>query len=193
MHLVRFWHKADISRLGSNIRFWGNSRRQPNEFDSRRIDVGDPNHFAPLRDFVSDERAKVGRRTTQRCTAEIGESLFYLWIGEDGVNLMIELVDDCCWRFPWRTDSVPNRGLERTNSATAGTSGRASERVALVTASARSLPARMFAIARGIGGKAHWTWPLSRSGTKLPLYGTWTRSTPAIILNSSAFTLGPVP
>ena len=22
-HLVRFWHKADITRLSSNVRFWG--------------------------------------------------------------------------------------------------------------------------------------------------------------------------
>ena len=23
MHFVRFWHKADIARLSSNVRFWG--------------------------------------------------------------------------------------------------------------------------------------------------------------------------
>src|SRR6516162_4970494 len=79
---------------------------------SRRIDVGDLNHFAPLRDFVSDERAKVSWGATQRYTANIGETLFYLGIGEDRVDLMIELVDDCRWCVLWCTDSVPNGCFE---------------------------------------------------------------------------------
>jgi hypothetical protein len=28
--------------------------------ESARIDIGDLNHFAPFRDFISDKRAKVG-------------------------------------------------------------------------------------------------------------------------------------
>ena len=63
-------------------------------------------------DFIGDELAKVSWRATNRYTADIGEPLFYLGIDENGVDLMIELVDDRCWCVPWCTDSVPNGGLE---------------------------------------------------------------------------------
>jgi hypothetical protein len=125
---------------------------------SCRIDVGYPNDFAPFGDFIGDELMKISRRTTKRCATDIGEPLLHFRIGEHGVDLMVERIDNRYRVFfgapiPCQMDAS-NPG---TNSATAGTSGKAPERVALVTARARSLPARMFAIARGMGGKAHWT------------------------------------
>src|SRR6516162_3853642 len=51
-----------------------------------------------------------------------------------------------------------------TNSPTVGMFGRASERVALVTARARRVPAWMYPVDDGIGANATCTCPLSKSG-----------------------------
>ena len=32
---VRFWHKADITRVSSNVRFWGNADILPADLDGR--------------------------------------------------------------------------------------------------------------------------------------------------------------
>ena len=74
-------------------------------------------------------------------------------------------------------------------------SGSASERVAVVTASARSLPALMYSIEEDMGANMTCTCPPSRSVSAgaAPRYGTCTMSTPAIILNSSPATWGAVP
>src|SRR5262245_21454816 len=66
-------------------------------------------------------------------------------------------------------------------------SGSASERVAAVTASARSLPALIYSIDTTMLGNMTCTWPASRSASAgaWPRYGTCTKLTPVIILNSS--------
>src|SRR5262245_19323607 len=51
-----------------------------------------------------------------------------------------------------------------TNSPTVGMFGRASERVAPVTARARRVPAWIYPVDEGIGANATCTCPLSRSG-----------------------------
>src|SRR6266508_3097639 len=68
--------------------------------------------------------------------------------------------------------------------------GSKSKRVALITANGRSLPALMCSIDSGKGLKITCTWPPSRSvvAGAPPRYGTWTMSTPAVILNSSPTT-----
>src|SRR5205085_11601888 len=82
-----------------------------------------------------------------------------------------------------------------TKLATVGMSGSASERVVVVTASARSLPALMYSIDEGIEANITCTCPPSRSVSAgaPPRYGTWTMLTPAIILNCSPDTWGGVP
>src|SRR5262249_13396464 len=79
-------------------------------------------------------------------------------------------------------DSYPG-----TNSATVGMSGNTGERVAVVTASARSLPPLTYSIDEDIVANMTCTCPLSRSTSAgpAPRYGTCTRLTPVIILNSS--------
>jgi hypothetical protein len=37
------------------------------------LDVGCPDHLAPLLDFVSDELAKLGRRSSKNRAAEVGK------------------------------------------------------------------------------------------------------------------------
>src|SRR5262249_15439398 len=63
-----------------------------------------------------------------------------------------------------------------------------SERVAVLTASERSLPARTYSINEGMLSKLSWTCPASRSvrAGAVPRYGTWTIWTPVMALNSSA-------
>ena len=58
---------------------------------------------------------------------------------------------------------TPNQAVASTSgkpaSAVVGTSGRAGERVAVVTASARSRPSRMWPITEGRLSTATWTRP----------------------------------
>src|SRR5687767_14143754 len=75
----------------------------------------------------------------------------------------------------------------RPASLTVGTSGTAGLRAGVVTASARIRPAFTLVTAGGIVEKTSATSPASSACTAgaLPLYGTWIRSTPAMVLNVS--------
>jgi hypothetical protein len=68
-----------------------------------------------------------------------------------------------------------------------GMSGSTGERVEVVTASTRSLPALTYSIDEEMLANMTWTCPPSRSTSAgpAPRYGTCTRLTPVIILNSS--------
>src|SRR5262249_7300692 len=68
-----------------------------------------------------------------------------------------------------------------------GRSGSNSDRAAVVTARARSLPFLMYSIDVAMLSNIACTWPLIRSVSAgaVPRYGTWTKLTSAIILNSS--------
>src|SRR5262249_34006507 len=74
-------------------------------------------------------------------------------------------------------------------------SGSASERVAVVTASARSLLALIYSIDETVPGNMTCTCPASKSVSAGPplRWGTCTMSTPAITLNSSPVRCVPVP
>src|SRR5262249_58259699 len=74
-----------------------------------------------------------------------------------------------------------------TNSPTVERPGNTSERLPLVTANARSLPALMYSMDAGTVPNITCTWPPSRSVSAgaSPRYGTWTMLTRAIIFNSS--------
>src|SRR5262245_50380406 len=61
---------------------------------SVRLDVGGPDHLAPLLGFVGDELAEFGGRHRHRHAAQIGEPRLDRGIGEAGVNCLVELVDD---------------------------------------------------------------------------------------------------
>src|SRR5262245_60063274 len=81
------------------------------------------------------------------------------------------------------------------NSPTVGTSGSTGERVAGVTANGRSLPVRMCSVNDSMPSNMTCARPPSRSVSAgaAPRYGTWSMSTPAIILNSSPAMCGVVP
>src|ERR1035437_337827 len=82
-------------------------------------------------------------------------------------------------------------------SATVGIFGTAGERLAPVTASARSLPPRTYWITVGRLPNISEVWPASSSTAAgpPPLYGTCTHLTPAMYWNSSPerWTVVPVP
>ena len=76
-----------------------------------------------------------------------------------------------------------------------GTSGIDGERVAVVTASARTVPLWIFLVSAGTPSIIMTTRPDIRSGSTatVPRYGTWTMSTWAFSLNSSVARCTAVP
>ena len=85
---------------------------------------------------------------------EVGQPRLYFGIGECSVDLLVELVDDLGWRILRRADAAPRAGLVARHKITkVGMSGSASERVAVVIASARSLPALMYSIDEEMASK----------------------------------------
>ena len=61
---------------------------------SVRLDAGELHHLAPLLNLIRDELAEIGWRAHNRNSSQVGEPNFHLGIGESGVDLLIELVDD---------------------------------------------------------------------------------------------------
>ena len=139
---------------------------------------------------------RIGWRARERHAAQIGKPRLHLGIGQASVDLLVELLNDLGGRNLWRAYAVPRaRLVARHESPTVGMSGSAGERIAVVTASARSLPALMYSIDEGMVAKKTCTCPPSRSVSAgpPPRYGTCTMSAPAIILNSSPATCGVLP
>ena len=78
---------------------------------------------------------------------QVGKASLDLGIGKASVDLLVELVDNLNRRVPGCTDALERAGLvAREKFAKVGMSGSASDRVAVVTASARSLPVLMYSI-----------------------------------------------
>jgi hypothetical protein len=139
---------------------------RPPEAALLRLDVGRSDHLAPLLGFIGDEVAEVGGRARNHRAAQVGKPRLDLGVGERGVDFLVELVDDLGGRFLGCADANPRTRLVAGRiSPKAGTSGSASERVAVVTASGRSLPALICSIDAGKLSNASCTWPLSRSIT----------------------------
>ena len=68
---------------------------------SVRLDVGRPDHLGPLLGFVDDELAEVGGRAREHRTTRVGKPRLHLGIGEAGIDLLVELVDDLGGRVSW--------------------------------------------------------------------------------------------
>jgi len=110
-----------------------------------RFDIGGPDHLAPLLGLVGNEFFEFGRCHQHWVNAEAGKPRLCRWIGRDGVDLFVELVDYLGGRIPRRADAVP-----RTRLVTRHEFGHSRDvwqhiqRVAVVTASARSMPDLMY-------------------------------------------------
>src|SRR5262249_62039374 len=59
------------------------------------LDAREFDHLGPLLSFVGDELAEVFGGAPERCGAQFGKPRLHLGIGEAGVDLSIELVDNC--------------------------------------------------------------------------------------------------
>src|SRR5262249_38182652 len=79
---------------------------------SVRLDVGRPDHLAPLLSFVGNELSKVGGRTREHRTSQVGEALLHVGIGESGIDLLVELLDNLRGRGFGHDDPVPASRLE---------------------------------------------------------------------------------
>src|SRR5262249_35125668 len=62
--------------------------------ESLRLDARELHHLGPLLRFRGDEPAEVGGRAPNHRTAQVGEPCLEPGIGEGGVDLAVELVDD---------------------------------------------------------------------------------------------------
>src|SRR5262245_10449865 len=58
---------------------------------SVRLDVGRPDHLAPLLGFVGDELAEIGGRADKRRASKVGKPRLYLGIGEAALISLLSL------------------------------------------------------------------------------------------------------
>src|SRR5262249_57821344 len=94
-----------------------------------------------------DQRGIVGRRTFKWDGTEVGKSCLNFGVGKGCVDLPIELLDNLGGRMLRRSDAIKRAGfIARQEFAMVGTSGRASIRFAVVTASGRTRPTLMCSI-----------------------------------------------
>jgi len=60
---------------------------------SLRLDVGRPDHLAPLFGFLGDHLAEVSGREREHVAAQVGKARLDLGIGKASVDLLVELLD----------------------------------------------------------------------------------------------------
>src|SRR5262245_23368196 len=81
------WRPTWMSRRATRI----SARKQIDLFG---CDLGGPNHPAPLLGLVGDEFGERGGCHRHRVNAQAGEPRTYVGISGDGVDLLVEPVDD---------------------------------------------------------------------------------------------------
>jgi hypothetical protein len=96
--------------------------------------------------FYGDELSEVGRRAWKCGGAQLAQPRLHLGIGENCIDLFVEHVKNLGRRVFRRADAGPEARLVAWHEFIHGTSGSAGERVAVVTASTRSLPALIYSI-----------------------------------------------
>src|SRR6202023_957522 len=67
---------------------------------SFRLDVRELDHLGPFLGFIGNELAEIGRRAGKWHGAQSGKPLLQGGIGEAGIDLLVELVDDVGRRVP---------------------------------------------------------------------------------------------
>src|SRR5215475_2805549 len=76
------------------------------------LDVGRPDHLAPLLGFGGDESSEIGGRARKRRHTQIGEPRFYVGFGKSDVYLLVQLVDDFGRCVLWCGNPEPITSLE---------------------------------------------------------------------------------
>src|SRR5262245_43382338 len=74
---------------------------------SLRLDVGRPDHLAPLLGLNCDELAEVGGREREHIATHVGKPRLELGIGQASVDLVVELLDNLCRRILGCADAIP--------------------------------------------------------------------------------------
>src|SRR6516225_3268554 len=131
---------------------------------SVRLDACEPHHLGPLLGFLGDQLAEVSGRTRKYRAAEVSEPRFHVGIGEAGVDLLVYFLDYLGRRGLRGTEPKPLAHLVARHEFGHGRNIRQHiQRVAAVTASARSMPALIYPIDETVVGNITWTYPASRS------------------------------
>src|SRR5262249_38024520 len=85
-----------------------------------RLDVGCPDHLAPLFGFLGDEPAKVCGRDDKRRYSQVGKPRLDLGIGEAGIDLLVEFLDDLGGCVLGNADAIPVARLIARHELTHG-------------------------------------------------------------------------
>src|SRR5215831_7148456 len=88
---------ADYFRLAKRYGTWPGSIR----FDAQEL-----HDLTPFLGFVGDELGEVRGRGREHGTTEVGKPRLHLGIGEAGVDLLVELVDDLRRRVLGYADAI---------------------------------------------------------------------------------------
>src|SRR5215813_5827671 len=78
---------------------------------SVRLDVGRPDHLAPLLGLLGNVFAEVGGRAWKHSATKVAKARLHLGIVESRVDLLVELVDDFGRRGLRCAEAVPNTPL----------------------------------------------------------------------------------
>ena len=70
------------------------------------LDVGRPDHLGPFLGFFRDQLAEVGGRAGKHRAAQVGKPRLELGIGEGGVDLLVEPVDNLCRRVLGAAEAI---------------------------------------------------------------------------------------
>src|SRR5260370_41988786 len=74
---------------------------------SLRLGARGLDHLAPLVGLFGDELCEIGGRAGERRGAQIGKPRLHFGVRKNGVDLLVELVDDLCERALAQTDGEP--------------------------------------------------------------------------------------
>src|SRR5262249_34333507 len=97
------WARGAKARRLAHLRTWSAG--------SLRLDLGRPDHLAPLPGFIGNELAKLRRRQWQWGSAKVGYSLLEPAVGEPGIDLAVEGVDNFSRCTFWRADAEKRAGF----------------------------------------------------------------------------------
>src|SRR5215813_11287459 len=123
---------------------------------SLRLDVGRPDHLAPLFGFLGNVFAEVGGRAWKHSATKVGKARLHLGIVESRVDLLVELVDDFGRRGLRCAEAVPNTPLVARQELTHGRDVRQRFRARRCGYCERTQPASPDVFDhRGHGGERH--------------------------------------
>src|SRR5215813_3799463 len=76
-----------------------------------RLDVGRPDHLAPLLSFGRNMLSELGWRIGKHDGAQVDKLRLDFRVGERGVGFLVELLDDVSRSVLGRTETLPPAGL----------------------------------------------------------------------------------